>query len=975
MEKQKGDLMKKNRLLLTFLTILLAVSLRICPIQAAGTDSSTLAETSALTVSTEEELAEALDAAEADPSDQPVTIMLSNDISCSSTLTLKTGTSVKIDGNGYTVTMSEDNQASADNPNAAMFHMPSSDSADTFLFLENITLNGNNKSRILYVGTHCTAEIGPDVTLSRGKASSSLAIQYGGQCIYNAGTVKFAGTMEKSYNGAYGDILNQGTFTMEKGSLIQDVLTSMGGAVYNDINGIFYMQESSILNASGSRAHGAAISNFGTFHMDNCTVSGCISSVSAIYNNGIFTMDHCTISGNKNTSVLYLGQSGGTVYQQDGTFTMTDSSVSENRACTGAGIFVNGGAFIMDGADSAIADNICLYEIVSSTNVKNFGNGGGVFINNGIFTMKDGIISENSATYTLQTDETDLFGKTIDFSGNGGAVLINGGTCNIEGGSICSNHALNAETSGIYLCHGRIGDSARDPSALQLSGKASIEDPIYLTYGYAIELTDKPEGHVYRIIQENTNVGAPAAVCRALSAGETEFLTEEDASLFLSENTSKSYELDAESRQIVLAKQDLSECTISLLKTEYTYTGKTLLPELLVTDPEGNEITEYNLVCRNNVDAGTATAYLTGDSYTTIGAASITYTIIPYTLTEKSVTISPSVYQYTGSRITPSITVMNGKTVLTEAASPASTGDYTVALNNNINTGTAAAVITGCGNYTGVITKTFKIKDTQSITGTSSYTKAYGSGSFTLNAKLSRGDGKLTYSSSNTKIAKVSSTGKVTLTGTGTVKITVKAAETDHYLSAQKIITIKVGKGTQKFTGSTVYNKTYGNAAFTLNTKLSAGNGKLTWKSANTGIVTVSTTGKITIKGCGRTTITITAAETSLYKKASRTVTITVKPKKASITSLKSTVSKKMTLAWKKDTKATGYQICYSTGKNFTSGVKTVLITKNSTTSKTITGLTGGKTYYVRIRSYKLVNGKALYGDYSTAKTIKVKKS
>ena len=49
-------------------------------------------------------------------------------------------------------------------------------------------------------------------------------------------------------------------------------------------------------------------------------------------------------------------------------------------------------------------------------------------------------------------------------------------------------------------------------------------------------------------------------------------------------------------------------------------------------------------------------------------------------------------------------------------------------------------------------------------------------------------------------------------------------------------------------------------------------------------------------------------------------------------------------------------------------------ITKNNTTSYTIKNLKKGKTYYVKVRSYKTVNGKKYYSNYSTVKTVKIKK-
>ena len=41
--------------------------------------------------------------------------------------------------------------------------------------------------------------------------------------------------------------------------------------------------------------------------------------------------------------------------------------------------------------------------------------------------------------------------------------------------------------------------------------------------------------------------------------------------------------------------------------------------------------------------------------------------------------------------------------------------------------------------------------------------------------------------------------------------------------------------------------------------------------------------------------------------------------------------------------------------------------------SKTITGLKKNTTYYVKVRAYKKINGKKVYGSYSGVKTIKTK--
>ncbi|MCC8106683.1 MAG: fibronectin type III domain-containing protein [Clostridiales bacterium] len=92
------------------------------------------------------------------------------------------------------------------------------------------------------------------------------------------------------------------------------------------------------------------------------------------------------------------------------------------------------------------------------------------------------------------------------------------------------------------------------------------------------------------------------------------------------------------------------------------------------------------------------------------------------------------------------------------------------------------------------------------------------------------------------------------------------------------------------------------------------------------------------------------------------------------LSSVKNTASKKITVKWKKNAKATGYQIQYSTSKTFASGNKTVKVSGAKKVSKVISKLTKKKTYYVRIRTYKTVNGKTYYSAWSSKKSVKIKK-
>ena len=79
------------------------------------------------------------------------------------------------------------------------------------------------------------------------------------------------------------------------------------------------------------------------------------------------------------------------------------------------------------------------------------------------------------------------------------------------------------------------------------------------------------------------------------------------------------------------------------------------------------------------------------------------------------------------------------------------------------------------------------------------------------------------------------------------------------------------------------------------------------------------------------------------------------------------------TVKWKKKTNIAGYQIQYSTNSKFKKGNKTIKIKKAKTVSKKITGLKLSKKYYVRIRTYKIVNKKTYYSSWSKKKNVTTK--
>ena len=65
----------------------------------------------------------------------------------------------------------------------------------------------------------------------------------------------------------------------------------------------------------------------------------------------------------------------------------------------------------------------------------------------------------------------------------------------------------------------------------------------------------------------------------------------------------------------------------------------------------------------------------------------------------------------------------------------------------------------------------------------------------------------------------------------------------------------------------------------------------------------------------------------------------------------------------------TGYQVKIATNSSFTKNVKIVTKKGYSNISKDVTGLKANKKYYVRVRTYKTVNGSKYYSPWSAYKT------
>jgi len=290
--------------------------------------------------------------------------------------------------------------------------------------------------------------------------------------------------------------------------------------------------------------------------------------------------------------------------------------------------------------------------------------------------------------------------------------------------------------------------------------------------------------------------------------------------------------------------------------------------------------------------------------------------------------------------------------------------------------GTAKITITAAAtsNYNAAAkTITVKVaKAAQSITAKSAASSVFVGKTTTVSVTGAKGT--TSFKSSDTTIATVSSEGKVTGRKGGTVRITATSAATAQYNATSMTVTIKV-------IPIVTPSLTAANQAAGI---------KLTWKkavgAAGYKIYRNSTLIK-TITGDSTVTYVDTKANTNMtryiYKVAvkgpdgdsplARSVTAyrVDRPVLSSVTNSAASV---ITAKWTAIPRVNGYQIKYSTSKTFASGNGTVSANNWTTNTKLIGKLTKGKTWYVKIRAYKLVGNGVYWSEWSPVRTVRISK-
>ena len=151
---------------------------------------------------------------------------------------------------------------------------------------------------------------------------------------------------------------------------------------------------------------------------------------------------------------------------------------------------------------------------------------------------------------------------------------------------------------------------------------------------------------------------------------------------------------------------------------------------------------------------------------------------------------------------------------------------------------------------------------------------------FFINRPSSRSSGLILYTTSNSSVASIDQySGKITITGAGSVSFTATQPAWAGFPSASQTVSMTVIKSTPTLSGFTYGNTSFRTGGATTNptAPTSASNGAITYTSSNTSVATVNaTTGAVTPLATGFTDITATQAATSNWNSTTQVISISV---------------------------------------------------------------------------------------------------
>ncbi len=534
---------------------------------------------------------------------------------------------------------------------------------------------------------------GNAATIEAGSKSGYTKIKVGGeyvdfsQCKYYSGEAMFT-IGDSNYEA---DLSNTKIVGAQSGSMTGNTNITMTGGYVDKLVGSCSSPDNVLtgnvnITMSGGKVGQIWGAEYGVDGSVNITVTGgkVISSIIIMYRD-------TTITGDGN--VIVTGGEPGTI---DSLFTYGNIKGSTNLYST---VFPNGND----------KDNFTNFIYRDGSNWK-FGGNTATALNGNTLTIASG-----------QTATVDS-GKTLS------GKIENNGTINVKNGGTLSGTITNKGTIWGYGNISGVTNSGSGKAIKKVT--ASGTNVTFNDSAWQNNATNYDDAYTATLTAAS-GYALPASV--TVNVGGTTLAasnyTYNSSTGALSIPAAK---ITADTTVSASALINLSDSanSVTLEKTEYTYTGNAITPAVLVNGNKA-DANDYTAEYSNNTNVGTATVTVIGkNSYT--GSKTLTFKIHPANISSATVTLGNSlIYNGTTQTQTVKSVKVNGVT-LTEGV------DYTVSGNTGINAGTYTLTITGKDNAVGEITKEWKIARLPVTVTAENLSKTYGEADPVLDFTVSR---------------------------------------------------------------------------------------------------------------------------------------------------------------------------------------------------------------------------------------------
>ena len=242
-------------------------------------------------------------------------------------------------------------------------------------------------------------------------------------------------------------------------------------------------------------------------------------------------------------------------------------------------------------------------------------------------------------------------------------------------------------------------------------------------------------------------------------------------------------------------RTNIKSLTVGAIETQL-YNGSELKPQVEVKN--GTTVLvpgrDYEVVYKDNVNAGTATAEIRGMG--AYGFRTFAEFKIRKKISDCEVVITGDP-EYTGSEVIPEdVKVYDGDRLL------ACDTDYSISYKDNVYAGTGTVTITGMGLYVDTVDKKFVINKAANIISSEDVVLSYGGVSKPVPVNVLEG-AETVFAIDDRTVATVDESGDITPVAIGSTKLTITAKETDNYRQTSTVINVTVEKG--NINGMTVY--------------------------------------------------------------------------------------------------------------------------------------------------------------------------